>query len=297
MNPRLATLLKLGRDRYKYPWARVAAAPGTSTAPAIPIPLTSALTLYGESTKRRITDIDLDGYHHSLLDSLNAFDRRLGCASAIYWGHITRNEPFARRKVENFRKMNLHRNVSARIFSCAMHCRRMRWGDALKALHGLRELQRLPFASKVVAFIDPHHAGVYDNRINRFLSEKGLGNLFLGPDGSVPIDGDSMRKPQVGLQQNQRRYQHWCLRLQQLACALNTATPAAQWICTERDHQAWRAVDVERALFSFADRRNESLFPGRDADELVSLLNGFLTAHSDGASTSGCAGRPERDGT
>jgi hypothetical protein len=200
----------------------------------------------------------------------------------VYWGHVTRNEQFSSHKVSKFWAGG---NPAAQVETCTNHCSYGSWGDALNSLDGVAELQRLSFASKIVTFVDPDNAGVFDNRINRFLVESCLDKEFLGVDGGVPYDAGGMRDPTVALPANRRRYQNWCLRLQELAHALNARGTAGFWTCTERSAQPWRAVDVERAIFAIAERRPQS--PTRtspshstgfrlDALEFVELLKAFL---------------------
>lgn len=59
-----------------------------------------------------------------------------------------------------------------------MHCANNHHNKAIGALHGISQLQRTPFASKVVAFIDPINSGIYDNKINESLKSADLLGLM-----------------------------------------------------------------------------------------------------------------------
>jgi hypothetical protein len=251
MNPSLMALLTLGRDNYEYPWARVIDKPSAGAIAIGPL----CVSWYCQEKPHVVTDLALDNYHRDLLHSPGSGDRHLGCASTLYWGHFTRNPPFAQNKVLNFCAATTIATTSATVTMAAIDCAYGHWGKALGCFHGVNQLQRLPFASKVVAFIDPENAGVYDNRINRFVAETGLDRVLFAPNGAIARNGKWMANSGVNLTSNQTHYEVWCLRLQQARDALNTITPPATWICKEPTRQRWRAVDVERAIFALAAKR------------------------------------------
>jgi hypothetical protein len=203
------------------------------------------------------TDLGLDHHHGVLLRSGNPAHIFLGAASVVYWGYFTFSDGYARNKVGWFSNPSaatsrLELTYTATSAALADLGRRQ-WGKALGEYHNVPQLTRLPFGSKMIAFLDPENAGIYDNRINRFLTEnKALGKSILGdfPGVVASARGGSgaMTSAGVGAPINQQRYQLWCRRLQQLRDALNLA--GVQWQCSEPSPQQWRAVDVERAIFT-----------------------------------------------
>jgi hypothetical protein len=250
----LSTALRLLRNAYDYPGAHIS--PRATFRNPGGIALTPKIFGFLQpAANGPTTDTGLDAFHNSVLTSSVASDTFLGCASVIYWGFITFSPNLARHRVDRFAGL-LPGHVGATKFSTfgAMKAARSsiaagRWGDALGWLHTVSQLRQLPFASKAIAFLDPVHAGVYDNRINNFLRSNSLGNaLFLG--GARPVHRGLMTNAGVGAVVVQVFYQRWCLRLQQLRDALNNDN--VTWICTERVRQRWRAVDVERAIFRLA---------------------------------------------
>jgi hypothetical protein len=81
------------------------------------------------------------------------------------------------------------------------------WGNAIGRLSGISQLGRLPFASKVIAFLDPLNAGVYDNRLNYFLEKDSLGRILMGGGGAWPSKGGYMVNPRVSRPAAQQFYQ------------------------------------------------------------------------------------------
>jgi hypothetical protein len=64
--------------------------------------------------------------------------------------------------------------IHAQLKEVLARCAAGAWGGALEELSGVSELGRVSFFSKVVAFVDPENAGVYDKRVNEFLFETRL---------------------------------------------------------------------------------------------------------------------------
>ncbi len=251
MNPLLVAWLERCRDLYDFPWARMCTVP--LIAGEMPVTLVPGLDRYFHARPGYVTDRALDAFHGDLLRSSSPPDVRDGCASAIYWGFITRNEPFARLSATRFYDRNSALAVVAVICSSASECLASRWGVALGSLGGLLGLGQMPFASKVITFLDPANAGVYDNRINKFLLDHpGLGGAIMNPVGPAPIGASGRMTAPVTTPATRRRYQIWCRRLQQARDALNTHVVPSSWTCTESVPQQWRAIDVERAIFRLA---------------------------------------------
>lgn len=203
-------------------------------------------------TTEQRTDIWLDSYHYRLLRSDSAEERLLGLTSAVYWGYFTFGDSYARNKVNWL--INGNRGLPATTPELALshttaainQLNKNCTGDAMAALRGLSQLNRTPFASKIIAFLSPSIAGVYDNRIADGLSlnaqtihiSRGIGQTS---------------SPQV-----RNCYQSWCIYLSQVASQMNLAIVLGknwQWSCGEDKAQLWRALDVERALFAMYGSR------------------------------------------
>lgn len=256
MDPVLAKALRLFRNSYEYPGAHV------SVSPALPPPPYGLCLgpgnfgLLHPVAKSPVTDLSLDNYHLGMLRSMAPADTYLGCASVIYWGFITYGAGFSLVRLHRFIGLAPHHlGANPLMTSIAANdanadSRAGNWGGAIGRFGGVPSLGQLPFASKVIAFLDPSNAGVYDNRINNFLAADPLGAILFGPTGAWPSRQGIMVNPRVTRVIAQQFYQRWCLRLQQLRDALNG--DKVTWRCTETVRQQWRAVDVERALFWLA---------------------------------------------
>ena len=122
-------------------------------------------------------------------------------------------------------------------------CNDSEHGAALGSLNGVSQLQRTPFASKIIAFVDPDKAGIYDNRIGNALASSATDSHLAGGVGSV--SSGSIK----GI------YDQWCEHLSEIAEFLNEGIESAKswrWIENESGEQDWRALDVERTYFSLA---------------------------------------------
>jgi len=195
----------------------------------------------------QITDVWLDNYHYRLLRSSSADDRLLGLTSVVYWGYFTFGDAYARNKVDWL--INGNRAQPATTSAMAMahtsaainHLNQLCMGEAMASLRGLSQLNQTPFASKVIAFMAPSVAGIYDNRISDGLS--------LHPWATTLSRGiGQTNSPQV-----RSCYQSWCIYLTQIASQLNLGVSLGKdwkWSCAEDRAMLWRAIDIERALFA-----------------------------------------------
>lgn len=249
MDPMLARAFQFYRNQYDYPWAvlKIAASGPISVGAGV------FIQFYDQAPKR--TDLSLDN-HQSALLAPHLAHCLIGCASAIYWGFRTfgQSDKYARQRVQKFFH-HATNTMSAAVLALGQaqaHCSSHRWGDAVSSVGSLKELGQLPFASKVIAFLDLENAGVYDNRINRFLLQSGLDKPMIGCPALPVKSGGNMSYPKVAAQNSQGVFQRWCERLQELRDQLNAIGPGCQWQCTESTPQRWRAVDVERAIFQLA---------------------------------------------
>ncbi len=307
MNPNLAGALQWCRDHYDYPWAAIALSfnNGIQVAPG--------KYLQFDDRASRVTDSCLDLHQFILLhapvpDPLAAW---AGCGSVIYWGFSTYGQNYACARAVRFLYGGGAQNAgappaivnatAAAVEQATRSCFNHDWGMVLDDIGQLRELGQLPFASKVVAFLSPKYAGVYDNRINNFLLRTGLDTPLLGCP-AVPVNGRGiMQYARTSSPRNQAVYQRWCKRLRQLRDALRGLGPNYAWRCTERRPQGWRAVDVERALFrlsrlwvpkpSSPGQKNKgqgrrqsgyvgsSARPGFDGGDVVDWLRKYCESH------------------
>jgi len=229
------------RNQYDYPGAymrrttsptALELAPGVYAEPVRPEP--------GE-----VTDLALDQYHATLLHSENAVDNLLGTLSTVYWGFYTFTERLA--SVRATRHLMGYRTkpatTPAEIAKILGNIKRAPdKGAPLGLLKDVSQLGRTPFASKVIAFLDPAHAGVLDNRLEDGLQkcQWARGAAFLGGIGQVSHPG------------KRNAYRAWCEFLCKIAERLNDGIAAGKswhWQGREASRQKWRAVDVERAIF------------------------------------------------
>jgi len=234
------------RNAYNYPGAKMEFAP-----PGTPAHITigGRGAIFVPPLPGTRTDLTLDVYHQRLLTSGTRVDRLLGLASVVYWGFITHNDPLARTRVNWLFQgqggqagANLQNTDTALNNSIAELAAR-RFGTALNSLNGISQLSRTPFGSKVIAFLSPNTAGVYDNRIMNGLNQV---------TWSITQNRGAELRGGVGNSNEQRvmrRYHNWCLFLQRVATQLNHLGNDYRWACTEPTPQSWRAIDVERALF------------------------------------------------
>lgn len=254
----LARAITALRDSYRYPAYNISKLSNRSARDANAIDLgrnghrfgLKPLAILGRFNEDdRATDLKLDKYHCDLLHSLNYPDAFIGVASTIYWGFAKAR--FARNRVDWM--------IDGRGGGAPQHPRELVIrgtrlslrdlknglpGKALSRLAGINEVRRMPFASKVITFMAPEIAGVYDSKINAFLKILDMPGL---PALSAWQMSASVERAEI-----QAAYERWCRYLQEFARDLNSAGTAYAWRCTETEDQRWRAVDIERALFRLA---------------------------------------------
>jgi len=195
--------------------------------------------LYGTySPNQEGTDSALDGYHHELLMHSDANMNLAGLASVIYWGYGTVGDSYARHRVRWF--LNGQGSTPPVTSEIASHCLRCvrasidcgQFGIALGCLGPMGQLSWTPFASKVMAFLAPHGAGVYDYRILYGLPKSRiLKHIFRDAlRGVGPVSSPTV----------QRRYDAWCAVLQTLVRSASAERPELQL----------RPLDIARAIFA-----------------------------------------------
>lgn len=206
------------------------------------------------------TTRDLEEHHYNLLRSANDKKAILGYLSVVYWGHYSGkngiprgSRALARVRLAHFGAFRLRNGSRERIngvediglAACAqligraaIHVDAGRCGEALRTLCDLPGLQ-FAFASKVVAFLLPDRCGVIDSVI----AEKcpGLG-FVVDRNGYIRNNG-----------RNANAYETYCATLVEKALALNALGEKFQWTDRDGKKYSWRAIDVERAIYSGPD--------------------------------------------
>ncbi|MFM0228068.1 hypothetical protein [Paraburkholderia dipogonis] len=201
-----------------------------------------------------VTDATLDAYHERLLRSSNATERLLGTASIVLWGFYTFSPAFAAIRVHRhlFGRGNQQATSAGQIADVLEEAdnavKAGNPGRALEMFAGINQLGRTPFASKVIALLDPRRTAVYDNRIC-----KGLQNSPWAANGPFANGVGA-----VQLRRVQREYASWCSFTQAVAEQLNEGClRGLPWHWRDRLNgpQMWRAIDVERAIFAMFEPR------------------------------------------
>lgn len=202
------------------------------------------------------TDLMHDEYHHRLMTSSNVMDVRLGVASTIFWGVFTHNETLALWRAARHLTVSDPESVFAAV-QAALDAEDA--GKALSHFHGINQLGHMPFGSKAVTKLLPQQAGVMDGKLYKALhtSEWAASAPFarLGPVNNRHV---------------QWAFQIWCELLQKIAAQMNTGIDggaAWHWELVDGKPAAWRAVDVERAMFGYYSQHGSG-FPkiGRCSD-------------------------------
>ncbi|QXH49834.1 hypothetical protein KSS94_18030 [Pseudomonas fakonensis] len=230
--------LKKYRDAYVYPMV------GLGGCLSAPRPL--AFT----------TSHALEAHHARLLGSDQDEEVLMGYLSTLYWGHYSgtngKHNPgralakvgaavngyLIQRNGQTYRAKGLadfgHNNAATVIREAKRLLVAHLYGQAISTLNALPQLG-VAFASKVAAFLAPHTCAVIDSVIAT----------------KYPVYDFRLRGKYVSnAKSNFECYQHYCLTLIAQAQAQNALGQSAHW----RDHDGtlyrWRAVDVERALYS-----------------------------------------------
>jgi len=198
----------------------------------------------------------MDCHHKELLVSGENEKTVLGYLSTIFWGYYGGQNRVIRPEraqgkarlaldgTERKKKTRVERIMGARDVGldfvagkiCAAHeCLTSdHYGDALKLLSELPQLG-FAFASKICAFLAPAKCGVIDSVIARRYPQFG----FSVDKGGYVKNTSS----------NRSKYASYCSFLQGQAATLNLKGQEFLWKDRDNSCHAWRAVDVERALF------------------------------------------------
>ena len=191
----------------------------------------------------------LDDFHFSLLNSHSDDDLLLGLISVVYWGFVSGKDG----KLRNARALKRAVHIADGRAKAAPQAKE----EILKNLHATRMLVAaddfsgallqalqikflgMAFASKLIAFMSPDKAGVYDSVISGCLSNSSsLHHLYVSAN-------NALNKQQKIHQAD--TYAKWCAFCKNKASELNEKK--LKWQDWNGDIFSWRAIDVERAFF------------------------------------------------
>ena len=213
-------------------------------APSIP-----SSDWHSDKIKRKAaSSIELDGFHHALLNSQRADDVLHGLLSVVFWGYVSGTDgkirkgyALARTSWLSHGKKGFERQDQAEQLAHLISARSLlekdRLGEALIEVMRIKHLG-MAFGSKLLAFLAPDKAAVYDDVISLRLSKS--------VDETLKVLGGMAKSS------NRRRqaetYERWCNWCRDTAASMNAAGRTwSDWNDTE---VGWRAVDAERAFFA-----------------------------------------------
>ncbi len=251
--------LKSARERYNYIPARLVRAGPVQKADLewgslrLKLDVPEAWPTKPKSGKRGYTSIALDSFHQQLLSSDHQLDILHGLLSVVFCGfssgadgisRISRALARTRWVVDGKPAMSIAPTPKSEVLRSLIECRRFLYQgqirDALCASMKIKFLS-MSFGSKVVTFLDPTQAAIYDSVIgNRLARTESLKHLYVNTNAT-----NSERAKLVQAD----AYANWCLWCSKTADKLNNSG-AAKWIDWDGTEQSWRAVDVERAFFA-----------------------------------------------
>jgi hypothetical protein len=202
-----------------------------------------------ESTeaKSRYSSVALDDFHQALLTSENVEDILHGLLSVVFWGFVSGAKGgvtpnFALARAERVAHGTRKQEIIAHLKQGRQLLEETRIADAMLETEKIKFLG-MSFASKVLTFMDPRQAAVYDTKISESLQKQAapkLRSLFISTK-KAGSEKAKLRQAKV--------YAEWCQWCSKKASALDVST-SSSWLDWDRTSRSWRAVDVERAFFS-----------------------------------------------
>jgi hypothetical protein len=202
--------------------------------------------------KSKYSSVGLDAFHTKLLNGDDDDDLLHGLLSTVFWGYASGTNgrfriPFAIKRA-NFHVAgkNGQRRISipqtrVDILQCLRAARTsLRSGEIREALSQAMSIKFLDmsFASKVLTFMDPSKAAVYDRVIGR--------RLAANPDAR--LQAMAVTSPSTSRVRKAEAYKQWCGYCVENASEMNEA--GHRWTDWDNSEHAWRAVDIERAFFA-----------------------------------------------
>jgi hypothetical protein len=239
----LACTLVDFRNSYSYPNVRLVAS-------RTPTEFKISDHLWAEPDESKIkysTDLELDNYHNKLLSSADPEENLLGTASIIFWGFYTFKRKYAMNKLQwhltgtKFRESSTPELISS-VLSKINETPHP--GEALSHLSKVSQLGSIPFASKVISFLRPNSAGIYDNQIHNGLMRSDWYEISNLNTSIGPVSNKTVHEG----------YARWCILLKKIADDLNKhIANGEKWEWTDpiKGKNIWRALDVERAFFNY----------------------------------------------
>jgi hypothetical protein len=194
----------------------------------------------------------LDEFHRALLQSDNEEDLFHALLSVVFWGFASGsngrlNAPRAlsRAKAILIGRKNSAPQAANEIISHLRRSRELlttsRIAEALLEAERIKYLQ-MAFASKLLTFMEPQIAAVYDEVISLRLEKQTdpeLRSLFVTT--KIPASKDAKLS-------QAKTYADWCGWCLKTASNLNAK--GVTWVDWNATDHSWRAVDVERAFFA-----------------------------------------------
>jgi len=206
----------------------------------------------GPKSKDRSTwgsSLQLDSYHQQLLLANSDEDLLLGFSSVVFWGYASGTDGIVRParamgKVRVFRDgragqaANSMDFILTRLKYARDFAKDSKFCEALLELMEIKHIG-MSFASKLIMFMNPNSAAVYDSVIAERLSKTDkLDAMYISTSGSSAKH--KIKQSDI--------YGRWCEFCTTSASKLNES--GLQWTDWNADLNRFRAVDVERAFFS-----------------------------------------------
>jgi hypothetical protein len=196
------------------------------------------------------SSIGLDNHHERLLNSKNGSDNLHGLLSVVFWGNFSDRHgkflSYALPRAEHLLSGRSHHTPqpSADVLVALQSARGLLKNEECSPGHALREAMNikylgLSFSSKVLSFIAPECAVVYDAVISKYLQSEFSPNKEMG----ISVAGPLTKKKIAA-------YSNWCSFCKSEASSLNKLR--SKWTDWDGIKHNWRAVDVERAHFAKA---------------------------------------------
>lgn len=247
---------ELHRNAYSYVPAKLvsvgATAPdliawrGTTLRVDAPTPVLWATPRF----KSTCSSTGLDRHHETLLNGPHAIDNLHGLLSVVFWGNFSdRYGRFLGYALPRAQHIVTGRGTRApqpdpSILAALLTARGLitgphpNPGDALRNAMQIKFLG-MSFASKVLSFMAPNRAVVYDAVISQYLQSEFSPNRRIG----AAVTGSWTRGKAAA-------YAGWCEFCTREALGLNAL--GSRWLDWNGMRYDWRAVDVERAHFARA---------------------------------------------
>lgn len=194
----------------------------------------------------------LDDFHSGLLNSSHDIDIMHGLLSTVFWGYVsgTNGRITVNRALSKSRMLLDGRGsivaqdpdeVISHLRSARELVLKRRLARALNEVRRIRFLG-MSFASKVLMFMAPDIASVYDDVISQRLKVQEDHDLRRLHVSTAHTASQSIADEQASA------YEGWCNWCSERSSVLNTSN--ITWCDWDGAIHRWRAVDVERAFFA-----------------------------------------------